>query len=212
MGYVAARGGVEAIEHARHLVRYFRLRGGSVPLDVKQIQDQFRLAVDKVMGEGSLYSPFHAALALKQTEGDAAEAALMLRAFASTCPRTAVSCVADSGEMHVLGGSPRHFRRSRAGSCSARRATTRSASSTSRSSRSARRRSTRSWPSTRLPCCPTLDGRCRVFPKCSTSCARKACSPRCRRAPPTAARRPMSRGARSCFPRRARPGSDAGPR
>jgi alpha-D-ribose 1-methylphosphonate 5-triphosphate synthase subunit PhnI len=102
MGYVAARGGVEAIEHARHLVRYFRLRGGSVPLEVKQIQDQFRLAVDKVMGEGSLYSPFHAALALKQTEGDGAEASLMLRAFASTCPRTAVSCVADSGEMHVI--------------------------------------------------------------------------------------------------------------
>jgi len=102
MGYVAARGGVEAIEHARHLVRYFRLRGGSAPVGVRQIQDQFRLAVDKVMGEGSLYSPFHAALALKQTEGDGAEAALMLRAFASTCPRTAVSYVADPGEMYVL--------------------------------------------------------------------------------------------------------------
>ena len=102
MGYVAARGGVEAIEHARHLVRFYRLRGGSPPLEVRQIQDQFRLAVDKAMGEGGLYSPFHAALALKQTEGDSAEAALMLRAFASTCPRTAASCVVEPGEMHVL--------------------------------------------------------------------------------------------------------------
>ena len=102
MGYVAARGGVEAIEQARDLVRYFRLRGGSEPLEIRQIQDQLRLAVDKVMGEGSLYSPFHAALALKQAEGDTIEAVLLLRAFRSTCPRTRVSLLAETSEMHLI--------------------------------------------------------------------------------------------------------------
>jgi len=102
MGYVAARGGVEAIEQAQQLARYFRLRGGSAPVDVRQIQEQLRFAVDRVMGEGSLYSPFHAALALKQTESDVSESALMLRAFASTCPRSHVSGVARTAEMRVV--------------------------------------------------------------------------------------------------------------
>jgi alpha-D-ribose 1-methylphosphonate 5-triphosphate synthase subunit PhnI len=102
MGYVAAKGGTEAIEQAEQLVQYYRLRGGSTPIKVRQIQDQFRLAVDKVMGEGSLYSPFHAALALKQAEGDTIEAVLLIRAFRSTCPRTRVSLVADTSEMRVV--------------------------------------------------------------------------------------------------------------
>lgn len=101
MGYVAARGGTEAIQQAEQLVQYYRLRGGSAPVGIRQIQDQFRLAVDKVMGEGSLYSPFHAALALKQAEGDTIEAVLLLRAFRSTCPRTRVSLVADTSEMRL---------------------------------------------------------------------------------------------------------------
>ncbi len=101
MGYVAAKGGTQAIEQAEQLVQYYRLRGGSEPIQIRQIQDQFRLAVDKVMGEGSLYSPFHAALALKQAEGDTIEAVLLLRAFRSTCPRTRVSVVAGTSEMHV---------------------------------------------------------------------------------------------------------------
>jgi alpha-D-ribose 1-methylphosphonate 5-triphosphate synthase subunit PhnI len=101
VGYVAAKGGTEAIEQAEQLVEYYRLRGGSAPLEIRQIQDQFRLAVDKVMGEGSLYSPFHAALALKQAEGDTIEAVLLLRAFRSTCPRTRVSLPGDTSAMHV---------------------------------------------------------------------------------------------------------------
>jgi len=102
MGYVAATGGTEAIQQAEQLAHYYRLRGGSAPIEIRQIQDQLRLAVDKVMSEGSLYSPFHAALALKQAEGDTIEAALLLRAFRSTCPRTRVSLRAETGEMHLI--------------------------------------------------------------------------------------------------------------
>ena len=102
MGYVAAKGGTEAIRQAEQLVEYYRLRGGSAPIETQQIQDQLRLAVDKVMGEGSLYSPFHAALALKQAQGDTIEAVLLLRAFRSTCPRTRVSLPAATSEMHLI--------------------------------------------------------------------------------------------------------------
>jgi alpha-D-ribose 1-methylphosphonate 5-triphosphate synthase subunit PhnI len=61
-----------------------------------------RLAVDRVMGEGSLYSPFHAAVALKQAEGDSVEASFLLRAYRSTLPRVGYSVVADPREMTVV--------------------------------------------------------------------------------------------------------------
>ena len=46
-----------------------------------------RLAVDRAMGEGSLYAPEHAALALLQVEGDSFEAAFHLRAYRATLER-----------------------------------------------------------------------------------------------------------------------------
>ncbi len=102
MGYVPVKGGREAIEAAEDLVRYFRVRGGSAPLAAQQIQDQMRLAVDRVMGEGGLYAPFHAAVALKQAEGDTVEASFVLRAYRSTLPRMGYSTVTDTREMTVI--------------------------------------------------------------------------------------------------------------
>jgi alpha-D-ribose 1-methylphosphonate 5-triphosphate synthase subunit PhnI len=102
MGYVAVEGGVEAIENAEQLSQYVRLKGQSVPIQVKQIQDQMRLLVDRVMGEGGLYSPFHAALALKQAEGDPIEASFLLRAFRSTLPRIKDSETLKMDEMRLL--------------------------------------------------------------------------------------------------------------
>ncbi|MGB9858749.1 MAG: carbon-phosphorus lyase complex subunit PhnI [Moorellaceae bacterium] len=102
MGYVPIKGGKAAIEAAEELVHYFRLRGGSAPLEIQQIQDQMRLAVDRVMSEGSLYAPFYAALALKQAEGDTIEASFILRAYRSTLPRFGYSLVADTKEMAVI--------------------------------------------------------------------------------------------------------------
>ena len=102
MGYVAVSGGSEAIARADELVRYYRLRGGSAPLEAQQIRDQQRLAVDKVMGEGSLYAPTVAALALKQAEGDSIEASFILRAYRATQPRRYTSLAVDTGAMRVV--------------------------------------------------------------------------------------------------------------
>lgn len=102
MGYVPVKGGREAIEAAEEMVRYFRLRGGSAPLAIQQIQDQLRLAVDRVMGEGGVYAPFHAAAALKQAEGDTIEASFILRAYRSTLSRIAYSTVTDTREMTLI--------------------------------------------------------------------------------------------------------------
>lgn len=87
MGYVAIKGGEDAIAHAAQLVEYFRRRSGTAPLGIAQIGGQFRLLIDKIMGEASLYAPEHAALVVKQNEGDVFESAFMLRAYRATLPR-----------------------------------------------------------------------------------------------------------------------------
>lgn len=102
MGYVATKGGTDAVLNAEQLIEYFRLQGGSEPLAVKQIQDQLRLAVDRAMSEGGLYAPELGALALKQSEGDAIEASFLLRAYRSTVPRLAYSLPARSARMRLV--------------------------------------------------------------------------------------------------------------
>jgi len=102
MGYVAAKGGTQAILNAEQLVEYFRLQGGSPPIAVQQIRDQLRLAVDRAMNEGSLYAPELAALALKQSEGDTIEASFLLRAYRSTLPRFAYSLPVGGEQMRVI--------------------------------------------------------------------------------------------------------------
>ncbi len=102
MAYVSVKGGTQAILNTEELVEYFRLKGGSEPISVRQIQDQMRLAVDRVMGEGALYALELAALALKQSEGDTLEASLLLRAFRSTEPRTMYSLPAEGLRMRLL--------------------------------------------------------------------------------------------------------------
>jgi alpha-D-ribose 1-methylphosphonate 5-triphosphate synthase subunit PhnI len=56
-------------------------------LTLEQIAGQLSLAVDRVMGEGSLYDPELAALAIKQARGDLIEAVFLLRAYRTTLPR-----------------------------------------------------------------------------------------------------------------------------
>lgn len=102
MAYVAVKGGAQAIKEAERLVNYYRCKGGSAPLEVKQILDQMRLAVDRVMSEGSLYAPELAALALKQAEGDTMEAAFLLRALRSTLSRHYYSLPVDTTRMQVI--------------------------------------------------------------------------------------------------------------
>ncbi|MBZ4665415.1 carbon-phosphorus lyase complex subunit PhnI [Mahella sp.] len=102
MGYVTVTGGKEAIVSANRLIRFYRLKDAAVPLDVKEIQSQMRLMIDRVMGEGGLYAPEYAAIALKQAEGDIAEAAFLLRAYRSTLPRSHYSLTVEPAQMRLI--------------------------------------------------------------------------------------------------------------
>ncbi|MDX2139585.1 MAG: carbon-phosphorus lyase complex subunit PhnI [Chloroflexota bacterium] len=85
--YVAAKGGEQAIQNAEAL--YQALNGGITLADVRTIMEKMPYLVDRVMGEGSLYAPELAALAIAQTGGDLYEAVLLLRAYRATQPRIA---------------------------------------------------------------------------------------------------------------------------
>lgn len=102
MGYVAVKGGNQAIENACHLYAYERSKGNSQILDPSQIKDRMYLAVDRIMSEGGLYAPDLASLALKQTAGDSFEASFMLRAYRATQPRLGYSLIADTGKMRII--------------------------------------------------------------------------------------------------------------
>jgi alpha-D-ribose 1-methylphosphonate 5-triphosphate synthase subunit PhnI len=102
MAYVAVKGGREAIENAGRFFRYEQVKGASDPLALDQICEQLHLAVDRVMGEGALYAPRLAALALKQSSGDTFEAAFMLRAYRTTQPRLGYSIGQSTENMRVI--------------------------------------------------------------------------------------------------------------
>src|SRR3954466_13060955 len=102
MGYTAIKGGADAIRAAETLARAVRLAADERPLDTRQLDHQLALAIDKIMGEGGLYSPELAALALKQAHGDLFEAAFLLRAYRSTLPRLGYSLPARGDMMRVI--------------------------------------------------------------------------------------------------------------
>lgn len=83
--YVAARGGEGAIQNSQQL--YHDLKAPLTIDAVREIERSLPYLIDRVMGEGSLYAPDLAALALAQCGGDVYEATLMLRAYRSTQPR-----------------------------------------------------------------------------------------------------------------------------
>jgi alpha-D-ribose 1-methylphosphonate 5-triphosphate synthase subunit PhnI len=101
MGYVAVKGGEKAIRNAARLVDYYRLRERTRPVDLEQVRSQFRLLIDRVMGEGGLWAPEYAALAVKQTEGDPFEAAFLLRAYRTTLERRYTSAPIDTRGMRI---------------------------------------------------------------------------------------------------------------
>ncbi len=85
--YIAARGGEQAIQQAEQL--FHDLKAGIGKDAVGLVERMLPYALDKVMGEASLYAPQLAALAFVQTGGDHHEAVMLLRAFRSTQPRLA---------------------------------------------------------------------------------------------------------------------------
>lgn len=98
--YVAVKGGERAIENAHALLAEDRRGDTGVPeLSVAQIREQLRLAVNRVMAEGSLFDPDLAALAIKQARGDLIEAVFLIRAYRTTLPRFGSSRPVDTGTM-----------------------------------------------------------------------------------------------------------------
>jgi len=98
--YVAVKGGERAIENAHAWLAEERRGDHEVAeLGVTQIREQLRLAVDRVMAEGSLYDPDLAALAIKQARGDLVEAVFLIRAYRTTLPRLAESRPVETGAM-----------------------------------------------------------------------------------------------------------------
>jgi alpha-D-ribose 1-methylphosphonate 5-triphosphate synthase subunit PhnI len=87
MAYVAARGGEAAIQNAE---AFYRFLNGEVGSEfITHIENHLPYLLDRIMGEGSLYAPELAALAIAQTGGDLYESVLLLRAYRSTQPRLA---------------------------------------------------------------------------------------------------------------------------
>ncbi len=100
--YVAVKGGETAILNSYQLLARQR-RGDTTlaELDVSQITEQLKLAVDRVMTEGSVYDPQLAALAIKQAAGDLVEAIFLLRAYRATLPRLGSTCPLDTASMRL---------------------------------------------------------------------------------------------------------------
>ena len=98
--YVAVKGGERAIDNAHEWLAEERRGDPAVPeLSVAQIREQMKLAVNRVMAEGSLYDPDLAALAIKQSRGDLIEAIFLIRAYRTTLPRIGHSEPVDTGAM-----------------------------------------------------------------------------------------------------------------
>ena len=102
MAYVAVKGGERAIDAAHAWLAHERRGDPAIPaLDLDQIEQQLGRAVDRVMGEGSLYDRNLAALAIRQAQGDLIEAAFLIRAYRTTLPRFAASQPVETATMAV---------------------------------------------------------------------------------------------------------------
>lgn len=100
--YVAVKGGERAIERSWDVLAKKRRGDLAVPeLSVAQIREQMRLAVARVMTEGSVYDEDLAALAIKQAAGDLVEAIFLLRAYRTTLPRVGYTLPIDTEAMCV---------------------------------------------------------------------------------------------------------------
>lgn len=98
--YVAVKGGETAILNSYKLLAEQRRGDPQQPeLSVDQIRQQMKLAVDRVMTEGSVYDPELAALAIKQAAGDLVEAIFLLRAYRATLPRLGTTRALDTAQM-----------------------------------------------------------------------------------------------------------------
>ena len=103
MGYVAIKGGGQAIAGADQVLEALRCAEGEAgeSLALSAIENQLRDLHGRVLSEGGLYHPKLASLAIKQMQGDTLEAAFALRAYRSTRPRVPGPSLVDTREMRV---------------------------------------------------------------------------------------------------------------
>src|SRR3989344_944233 len=149
--YVAVKGGEAAILNSYQLLARQRRGDVSEPeLSVAQIRQQLKLAVDRVMTEGSVYDPELAALAIKQAAGDLVEAIFLLRACRAWAPPARWTPAA----WRWTGASPPPSRTCPAGRCWVPPTTTRSACSISSC-----------WPKARWRHLPLQQLRCHLAPR-----------------------------------------------
>jgi len=100
--YVAVKGGERAIEQSWRMLDSARRGDPALPeLTVQQIRQQMRLAVARVMTEGSVYDEELAALAIKQAAGDLVEAIFLVRAYRTTLPRLGYTVPIDTEQMRI---------------------------------------------------------------------------------------------------------------
>jgi alpha-D-ribose 1-methylphosphonate 5-triphosphate synthase subunit PhnI len=99
MGYVAVEAGQDVIQRAEELFEKQRVDGESDQVSVEQIDEQFSRLTAQAMSEGGLYAPRLAAIAVKQAQGDTAEAAFLLRAYRSTLERWGSSTPTETAEV-----------------------------------------------------------------------------------------------------------------
>ncbi len=102
MGYVAAKGGFDAIRAAEDLVARHRLESRSSYLELDQLIDRLGYAVDRVMGEGGLWDETTAARAFRQAEGDLIEASHLVRSHRSALPRLGYTRPIDADDIDVI--------------------------------------------------------------------------------------------------------------
>ncbi len=101
--YVGVKGGETAVKNSRKLIAKIR-RGPETIAETtpEQIENQFGLAVDRVMAEGALYDPKAAARAIRQSQGDLVEAGFLVRAFRTTLKRFGNSKPVNTEKMKIL--------------------------------------------------------------------------------------------------------------
>ncbi|WP_026895642.1 carbon-phosphorus lyase complex subunit PhnI [Clostridiisalibacter paucivorans] len=100
MGYVAVKGGTNAIAQSIKRLKYNRIKKGEI-LSINEIESGMRGLIDQVMSESSIYCEELAAISIKQAEGNPEEAVFLLRAYRSTLPRKHYSKVVRSEDMTV---------------------------------------------------------------------------------------------------------------
>lgn len=100
MGYVAVKGGTNAIAQSIKRLKYNRIKTGET-LSINEIESGMRGLIDQVMSESSIYCEELAAISIKQAEGNPEEAVFLLRAYRSTLPRKHYSKVVRSEDMTV---------------------------------------------------------------------------------------------------------------